>query len=101
MPSDETRGLVFVPTGSAAFDFWGGNRKGQNLYANSLLALKADTGERVWHFQAVHHGIWDYDFPAVTNVIDVHIKSLRRKLGEPSPITTGRGSGYRYDPPPA
>jgi quinoprotein glucose dehydrogenase len=63
MAVDETRGLVFVPTGSAAFDFWGGNRHGANLYANSLIALRADTGERVWHFQFVHHDLWDRDLP--------------------------------------
>ena len=63
MAVDEARGLVFVPTGSAAFDFWGGNRHGANLYANSLLALRADTGERVWHFQFVHHDLWDRDLP--------------------------------------
>ncbi|HTU99253.1 MAG TPA: PQQ-binding-like beta-propeller repeat protein [Luteitalea sp.] len=63
MSVDVARGLVFVPTGSAAFDFWGGNRLGNNLYANSLLALKADTGERVWHFQFVHHDLWDRDLP--------------------------------------
>lgn len=63
MSVDHVRGLVFVPTGSAAFDFWGGNRHGANLYANSLLALKADTGERVWHFQFVHHDLWDRDLP--------------------------------------
>jgi quinoprotein glucose dehydrogenase len=61
---DEERGLAFIPTGSAAFDFWGGNRLGANLYANSLIALKADTGEYVWHFQFVHHDIWDRDLPA-------------------------------------
>jgi cytochrome c553 len=63
MSLDEKRGLVFVPTGSAAFDFYGSNRKGDDLFANTLLALKADTGERVWHFQAVHHDLWDRDFP--------------------------------------
>jgi quinoprotein glucose dehydrogenase len=63
MAVDEQRGLVFVPTGSAAFDFWGGNRHGANLYANSLIALRADTGERVWHFQFVHHDLWDRDLP--------------------------------------
>ena len=63
MAVDEARGLIFVPTGSAAFDFWGGNRVGANLYANSLLALRADTGQRVWHFQFVHHDLWDRDLP--------------------------------------
>ncbi len=61
---DVDRGLVFVPTGSAAFDFWGGNRHGANLYANSLLALRADTGRYVWHFQIVHHDVFDRDLPA-------------------------------------
>ena len=60
---DQERGLVFLPTGSAAFDFWGGDRPGDNLYANSLLALRADTGERVWSFQTVRHDIWDRDLP--------------------------------------
>ncbi len=60
---DRDRGLVFLPTGSAAFDFWGGNRKGHNLYANSLLVLKADTGAYVWHYQFVRHDIWDRDLP--------------------------------------
>lgn len=61
---DAGRGLVFVPTGSAAFDFWGGDRHGANLYANSLLALRADTGQYVWHFQFVHHDVHDRDLPA-------------------------------------
>jgi quinoprotein glucose dehydrogenase len=68
---DEARGLVFCPTGSAAFDFWGGNRTGANLYANCLLALNAATGEKVWHFQFVHHDLWDRDLPAPPNLITV------------------------------
>lgn len=71
MSIDHERGLVFVPTGSAAYDFYGGNRKGQNLFANCLLALKAATGERVWHFQTVHHDVWDRDLPAPPNLITV------------------------------
>ncbi len=69
MSVDEKRGLVFVPTGSAAFDFYGANRAGDDLFANTLLALKADTGERVWHFQAVRHDLWDRDFPAPPNLV--------------------------------
>ncbi len=61
---DQDRGIVFAPTGSATFDFWGGNRVGANLFANSLIALDARTGERKWHFQFVHHDIWDRDLPA-------------------------------------
>ena len=71
MSLDEKRGLVYVPTGSAAFDFYGANRKGDDLFANTLLALKADTGERVWHFQAVQHDLWDRDFPAPPNLVTV------------------------------
>lgn len=71
MSLDEKRGLVFVPTGSAAFDFYGANRIGDNLFANTLIALKAATGERVWHFQAVRHDLWDRDFPAPPNLVTV------------------------------
>lgn len=61
---DHERGLAFVPTGSAAFDFWGGDRHGDNLYSNCLLALDLTTGKRRWHFQFVHHDLWDRDPPA-------------------------------------
>src|SRR5579864_3335761 len=71
MSVDEKRGLVFVPTGSAAFDFYGANRLGDDLFANTLIALKAATGERVWHFQAVKHDLWDRDFPAPPNLVTV------------------------------
>lgn len=71
MAVDQKRGIVFVPTGSAAFDFYGGNRIGENLFANSLLALNAQTGEYIWHFQAVRHDIWDRDFPAPPNLVTI------------------------------
>ena len=61
---DEKRGIVFAPTGSASFDFYGGKRRGQNLFANCLLALDAETGKRKWHFQFIHHDLWDWDLPA-------------------------------------
>jgi len=64
MTLDATRGIVYVPTGSAASDFYGTDRAGDDLYANCLLALDARTGKRLWHFQAVHHDIWDRDFPS-------------------------------------
>lgn len=64
MALDSKTGIVYVPTGSAAFDFYGGDRPGDNLFANSLIALDAETGKRIWHFQAVRHDIWDRDFPA-------------------------------------
>jgi quinoprotein glucose dehydrogenase len=74
---DQKRGLVFLPTGSAAFDFWGGNRSGANLFANCVLVLNAATGERVWHFQAVHHDIWDRDLPAAPNLVTVRHNGRR------------------------
>lgn len=69
---DEERGIVFVPTGSASFDFYGGDRIGENLFANCLLALDANTGDRKWHFQTVHHDIWDRDLPAPPNLVRVN-----------------------------
>ncbi len=71
MSLDEKRGIVYIPTGSAAFDFWGGDRKGQNLFANCVLALDAATGKRIWHYQTVHHDVWDRDLPAPPNLVTV------------------------------
>jgi quinoprotein glucose dehydrogenase len=68
---DEKRGIVFAPTGSAAYDFYGGKRKGANLYANCLLALDAATGKLIWHFQLVHHDLWDKDLPSPPALITV------------------------------
>ena len=68
---DDERGIVYVPTGSAVPDFFGGERKGDNLFANSLVALDATTGERLWHFQAIRHDIWDRDFPAPPSLVTV------------------------------
>ena len=100
MTLDEQRGIVFAPTGSAAYDFWGGNRIGQNLFANCLLALDANTGKRLWHFQFVHHDVWDRDLPAPPNLLTVqrngksiaavaqvtksgHVFVFNRETGEP------------------
>lgn len=71
MSIDRKRGIIYVPTGSAAYDFYGGNRKGANLFANCLLALNAKTGKRIWHFQFVHHDILDRDPPAPPNLVTV------------------------------
>ena len=89
-----------MPTGSAAFDFYGGDRHGDNLFANSLLALKAETGERVWHFQFVKHDVWDRDLPAAPSLVTLkrngkrvdavaqitksgHVFVFERETGEP------------------
>jgi quinoprotein glucose dehydrogenase len=71
MAVDTKRGVVYVPTGSATPDFYGGGRAGENLFANSLLALDAETGKRIWHFQTVHHDLWDRDLPAAPNLVTV------------------------------
>ena len=71
MAVDKKRGILYVPTGSAGFDFYGGNRAGQNLFANSLVALNAKTGKRIWHFQFVHHDLWDRDIPAPPNLVTI------------------------------
>jgi len=72
MSLDAARGIVYVPTGSAVMDFYGGDRLGDDLYSNSLLALDAGTGKLLWHFQGVHHDIWDRDFPAQPALFTLH-----------------------------
>jgi quinoprotein glucose dehydrogenase len=71
MSLDEERGIVYIPTGSATADFWGGDRHGQNLFANCLLALDARTGQRLWHFQTVHHDLWDLDNVSAPQLVTV------------------------------
>ena len=71
MTVDVERGLVYLPLGSAASDFYGGDRAGQNLYANSIVALDAATGKHRWHRQLVHHDIWDYDLPAPPALVTI------------------------------
>jgi quinoprotein glucose dehydrogenase len=71
MTLDEGRGIVYVPTGSAAFDFYGGDRHGDNLFANCIIALEARTGRRIWHFQTVRHDLWDKDLTAPPTLITV------------------------------
>ena len=71
MTLDSKRGVVYVPTGSAVFDFYGGDRVGDDLFADSLIALDAETGKRLWHFQGVHHDLWDRDFPAPPALLTV------------------------------
>jgi len=71
MALDETTGVVYVPTGSVGGDFYGGMRKGQNLYGNSLVALNANTGKYIWHYQTIHHDLWDRDLPTNPNIINI------------------------------
>ena len=70
---DEALGYVYLPLSTPSSDWYGGHRPGDNLFAESLVCLEAKTGKRVWHFQAVHHGLWDYDFPAGPNLVDLTV----------------------------
>jgi quinoprotein glucose dehydrogenase len=121
LSADEELGYVYVPLEDPTGDFYGGTRQGDNLFSNSLLCLDAKTGERVWHFQAIHHGLWDYDLPAPPILADVTIDGRVRKLavqlskqafayvldretGEPiwpieeRPVPQGDTPGERYSP---
>ncbi|MDB5683540.1 MAG: pyrroloquinoline quinone-dependent dehydrogenase [Sphingomonas bacterium] len=69
---DKDLGIVYIPTGTARYDFYGGNRAGDNLFANSILALDARTGKRVWHYQTIHHDLWDYDLPTAPKLLTIH-----------------------------
>src|SRR5688572_31207996 len=77
MALDEKRGIVFVPTASPSFDFYAADRPGQNLFANCLLALDARTGKRLWHFQTVHHDLWDYDNVSAPQLVTVRHNGQR------------------------
>ena len=79
LSADEELGYVYLPTGTATSDYYGGHRLGDNLFAESLIALDIETGQRIWHFQAVHHGVWDYDFPAAPNLLDITVDGRRVK----------------------
>ena len=94
MSVDEQRGLLFLPVGSASYDFYGADRKGANLFANCLVALHARTGTLAWYFQMVHHDIWDYDMPAQPVLIDVN------RQGNPVPAVaqiTKMGFVFLFD----
>jgi quinoprotein glucose dehydrogenase len=94
MTLDPRRGVLFVPTGSAAFDFYGADRIGDDLFADCLLALNAETGERLWHFQGVRHDLWDRDFPAPPALLTV-----KRNGKEIDAVaqTTKQGFVYLFD----
>jgi quinoprotein glucose dehydrogenase len=94
MALDARRGIVYIPTGSAAFDFYGADRIGDDLFANCLLALNAETGERLWHFQAVHHDLWDRDFPSAPALLTVKRDG---KQIDAVTQTTKQGFVYLFD----
>jgi quinoprotein glucose dehydrogenase len=92
--ADPELGLVYIPVGMPLSDEYGGHRPGDNLFGNSLVALDARTGERRWHFQMVHHDIWDYDTPMAPNLMDLTINGQRRKVVAQ---TTKQGWVYTFD----
>jgi quinoprotein glucose dehydrogenase len=94
MAVDRKRGILYVPTGSAAFDFYGGDRVGDDLFANCLIALNAETGERVWHFQGVRHDLWDRDFPSPPTLVTVNRDG---KDVDAVAQTTKQGFVYLFD----
>jgi len=73
MSADDELGIVYIPIGTPTNDWYGGLRKGDNLFAESLVAVRAETGELLWHFQTVHHGVWDYDLPAAPTLVDITV----------------------------
>ena len=118
---DTERGILFVPTGTARYDFYGGNRHGDNLFGNSLVAIDARTGERLWHFQTIHHDLWDLDIPQAPKLLTVRHEGesvdvvaqatkqglmfvFERETGEPlwpieeRPVPAGDVPGEWYSP---
>lgn len=94
LSADPERGIVYVPTDAPTGDYYGGQRPGKNLFGTSLLALDVQTGERVWHFQMVHHDIWNYDNPTAPNLVDITVD------GEEIPAAvqvTKQGYAYVFD----
>ena len=73
LAGDNALGYVYLPTGTVTNDYYGADRPGDNLFSESIIAVDVETGQRVWHFQAVHHGLWDYDFPTHPNLLDVTV----------------------------
>ncbi len=82
---DENKGILYAATGSASFDFYGGKRTGNNLFANCVLALDAATGQYIWHFQTIHHDVWDRDLP--TAPILVTIKKNNKNIDTVAQVT--------------
>ncbi|MBM63830.1 MAG: pyrroloquinoline quinone-dependent dehydrogenase [Acidobacteria bacterium] len=92
--ADEELGYVYLPLSTPTNDYYGGHRPGDNLFAESLVCLDVRTGERVWHFQAVHHGVWDYDFPAAPNLIDISVDGREIRAVA---IVSKQGFTYVFD----
>ena len=85
LSGDEELGYVYLPTEEATDDYYGGTRPGNNLFAESIVCLDAKTGKRVWHFQTLHHGLWDYDLPAAPILADITVNGRRSRRSRRSP----------------
>jgi len=94
MSGDEELGLVYLPISTPTNDWYGGHRLGDGLFAESLVCVKAETGERVWHYQLVHHGLWDYDNPAAPTLVDITVDG--RKIKAVAQVTK-QGFCYVFD----
>ncbi|WP_338240778.1 PQQ-binding-like beta-propeller repeat protein [Aurantiacibacter hainanensis] len=91
---DTELGIIYIPTGTPRYDFYGGNREGDNLFGNSIIAIDAETGERIWHFQTVHHDLWDFDLPVAPKLMTI------TRDGEEIPIVvqvTKQGYIFTFD----
>ena len=86
---DDRRGLIYLPVSTPSNDWYGGARKGDNLFAESIVCLDAKNGKRVWYFQTVHHGLWDYDIPAAPVLGTVNGRRTARATSSPCPTKMG------------
>jgi len=94
MALDETRGLLYLPTSTPSSDYYGGHRPGANLFAESLVCLDAATGKMKWHFQTVHHGLWDWDIPTQPNLVTITVNG--RRIDAVAQVTK-RGDTFVFD----
>ena len=94
MSADAEIGIVYLPVGTPTSDYYGGHRLGDNLFAESLVAVDVETGQRQWHFQMVHHGLWDYDNPAAPNLMDITVDG--RSIKAVAQVTK-QGFVYAFD----
>ena len=94
MSADEELGYVYLPIGTPTNDYYGGHRLGDNLFAESLVAVDVETGQRQWHFQMIHHGLWDYDLPAAPNLLDITVNG---RLTKAVAQVSKQGFVYAFD----
>ena len=94
LAGDNELGHVYLPTGTVTNDYYGADRLGDNLFSESIIAVNVETGQRLWHFQAVHHGLWDYDFPTHSNLVDITVD--RREIKALAQVSK-QGFVYVFD----